>query len=81
MSWKLQFDHVVFFEFSQGCPKRSEFRFEKRFGPSMWPLRIYKNHMALKNLVRVVIENALDQWDCIVFIVCIILISQKLFVV
>ena len=38
-SWKLQFDHVIFFGFSQACPKCSEkiinTDFDGRFGPSM----------------------------------------------
>ena len=37
------------------------------------PLKIYKNHMAVKNLV--VTEYSLDESDCIIFQV---LISQKL---
>ena len=37
-------------------------------------LRIYKNHMAVTNLV--VPENTLDKSDCTIFL---ILISQKLF--
>ena len=37
------------------------------------PLKIYKNHMAVKNLV--VTEYSLDESDCIIFQ---ILISQKL---
>ena len=63
-SWKLQFDHVIFFGFSQACPKCSEKNRQYRFWRKIWsvdviflvlnntpPLRIYKNHMALKNLV------------------------------
>ena len=91
-SCKLQFDHVIFFGFSQACPKCSEKNcdtdFEKRFGPSMWCfgfkwyttlLRISEDHRAVKKYSSwIVIENALNQSDCIIFI---ILISQKLFMV
>ena len=38
-SCKLQFDHVIFFELSQACPKCSEkisnTNFDERFGPSV----------------------------------------------
>ena len=63
-SWKLQFDHVIFFGFSQACSncseKKSAIQILKKdlvhqFGllvlNDTTPLRIHKSHMAVKNLV------------------------------
>ena len=62
-SWKSQFDHVIFFGSGQACPKRSEKSaiqiLRKDFVNQCdffvlndtSTLRIYKNYMALKNLV------------------------------
>ena len=63
-AWKLQFDHVIFFGFSQACPKC----YKKKLVIHILkkdlihqcgflvlndtpPLRIFKNRMAVKNLV------------------------------
>ena len=77
-SWKLEFDIVTFFRFTQPYPKCSEKTgntdLEGRLGPSMWFFgfkqyttfeNLWKPHGYEKSSSSVVIKNALDQSDCI----------------
>ena len=72
-SWKLQFDHVIFFGFSQAClsalKKVGDTDFEERFGPSMWIFgfkwytvfeNLQKQHGCEKSSSWVATENILD---------------------
>ena len=80
--WKLQFDDIIFFEFSQACPKCSE----KKLAIQILKTNLvhqcnflqffFKPHGCKKCSSCVVTENALDRSDCIIFW---ILISLKLF--
>ena len=74
-SQKLEFDHVVFFGLIQACSKCSEINQQYRFWKENWSINVTLIVAFGNLLVRphdcekcwVVIDNALDQSDCISF--------------